>query len=143
MVGVTTVLNAAIVNLWEELGWSGFVQTRLMARHGVLRGSLLTAPAFFAIHWPLVFQEHGLRHTSIGYALMYFAVLGLLAPVFRYLLGMILVDTKGSIVAVGLLHGSLNAAGAMPVVPHAWQHVPAVAILAVAVAAERRPRRQV
>src|SRR4051794_6434298 len=111
-----------------------------MDRHGLLAGSLLTAPAFFAIHWPLVFQEHGLRDTSIRYALMYFVVLGLLAPVFRYLLGMILVDTKGSIVAVGILHGSLNAAGAMPVVPHAWQHVPAVAVLALAVAVARRRR---
>jgi uncharacterized protein len=134
---VTTVVNALAVNLWEELGWAGFAQTRLIARHGLLRGSLLTAPWFFVIHVPLVFQEHGLRHTTIRDAALYFLVLGLLAPVFRYLVGMILVDTNGSVLAVGLLHGSLNAAGAMSVVPHAWQQIPAILLLTIIVMAVR------
>jgi membrane protease YdiL (CAAX protease family) len=130
---VTTAVNTLAVNLWEELGWAGFVQARLMARHGLLRGSLLTAPWFFLIHWPLVFQEHGLRHTTIRDAVLYFLVLGLLAPVFRYLIGMLLVDTNGSVLAAGLLHGSLNAAGAMSVVGHAWQHLPALVLLTILV----------
>lgn len=108
-----------------------------MERHGLLAGSLLTAPAFYAIHWPLVFEEHGLRHTSIGYAVGYFTILGALAPAFRYLIGMVLYQTRGSVLAAGLLHGSLNAAGAMAVVPNAWQHIPAVVILLTILAAAR------
>ena len=114
---LATLVNTVVVNLWEELGWTGFVQQRLMSRHGVLLGSVLTAPAFAAIHWPLVFEEHGIRHTSWAYGLAYVGVLMLLAPFFRYLVGMIFTDTGGSTLAAGLVHGSLNAAGAMSVVP--------------------------
>jgi membrane protease YdiL (CAAX protease family) len=137
-----TLVNTLVVNLWEEVGWTGFVQQRLMARFGVLRGSVLTAPAFAAIHWPLVFQEHGIRHTSARYALTYLATLLLLAPFFRYLVGMIFVDSGGSTLAAGLVHGSLNAAGAMAVVPDAWQHVPAVIALTLLLAVGRAARRR-
>ena len=37
------VLGAVTGNLWEETVWGAFVQGRLMARHGLLVGSLLTA----------------------------------------------------------------------------------------------------
>ena len=40
----TLVFGALILNVWEELAWGGLAQTRLMARHGLLVGSLLTAP---------------------------------------------------------------------------------------------------
>jgi hypothetical protein len=85
----------------------------------------------------LVFEEHGLRHTSIGYAVGYFAILGALAPAFRYLIGVVLYQTRESVLAAGLLHGSLNAAGAMTVMPNAWQHIPAVVILLAILAAAR------
>ena len=113
-----------------------------MARHGLLVGSLLTAPAFAAIHWPLVFEEHGIHHTSWAYVLAYLGVLILLAPFFRYLIGMIFTDTGGSTLSAGLVHGSLNAAGAMSVVPHAWQHVPAVVALTLLLAGSRAVARR-
>lgn len=50
---------------------------------------------------------------------------------------MVLYQTRGSVQAAGLLHGSLNAAGAMAVVPNAWQHIPAVVILLTILAAAR------
>jgi len=139
---LATIVNTVVVNVWEELGWTGFVQQRLMARHGLLVGSLLTAPAFAAIHWPLVFEEHGIHHTSWAYVLAYLGVLILLAPFFRYLIGMIFTDTGGSTLSAGLVHGSLNAAGAMSVVPHAWQHVPAVVALTLLLAGSRAVARR-
>src|SRR3712207_7670647 len=48
-------------SLLEEMSWTGFVQTRLMARHGLLRGALLTAIPVFVIHLPLSRSE---EHTS-------------------------------------------------------------------------------
>ena len=42
-------------NLAEEMAWGGFVQTRLMDRHGLLVGSLLTAIPFALVHLPLHF----------------------------------------------------------------------------------------
>ena len=39
----TLVFGALVLNLWEETAWGGFAQSRLMARHGLLVGALLTA----------------------------------------------------------------------------------------------------
>ena len=49
---MTLIFGALVGNLWEETAWSGFVQSRLMARRGVLAGSLLTAVPFLLIHLP-------------------------------------------------------------------------------------------
>src|SRR5262249_47002124 len=38
------LLGALLFNIPEEIGWSGFVQSRLMHRYGLLGGSLRTAP---------------------------------------------------------------------------------------------------
>ena len=53
-------VGAVTGNLWEETVWGGFVQGRLMARHGLLVGSLLTAVPFFLIHLPLAFENQRL-----------------------------------------------------------------------------------
>jgi uncharacterized protein len=46
------VLALVTVQFFEELGWAGFVQHRLQARHGALRASLLVALAFAFLHLP-------------------------------------------------------------------------------------------
>ena len=92
-------LGAVTGNLWEETVWGGFVQTRLMARHGLLVGSLLTAVPFFLIHLPLAFENHGWAGTSWRDAAITWGVLLVAAPFMRYLIGMLLVDTGGSTLA--------------------------------------------
>jgi uncharacterized protein len=47
------VLLLISANLLEQTTWTGFVQTKLMAQHGLLRGAMLTAVPIFAIHLPL------------------------------------------------------------------------------------------
>jgi hypothetical protein len=42
------------------------------------------------------------------------AILLVSAPFFRYLIGTVLIDTSGSLLAAGLLHASFNASGALP-----------------------------
>ena len=130
---ITLVFGTLLGNLWEEIAWAGFAQTRLTERHGVLRGALLTAVPFALIHLPLAYEEHGLHGTSLGDAAVTWAVLILSAPFFRYLLGVTLAATGGSVLAVALLHASFNASGALASV-HGWW--PAyVAMLAAAVLA--------
>ena len=46
------LLALVTVQFFEELGWSGFVQHRLQARHGPLKASLLVALAFAFLHLP-------------------------------------------------------------------------------------------
>jgi len=136
----TFVFGLLLANLWEETGWGGFVQSRLMARHGLLVGSLLTAVPLFVIHIPLIFAEHGWRGTTWAQAGLDLGLLALAAPFFRYLLGTQLVDTGGSILAIGLLHASFNAAGQMSAVHGGWQYVPAMVLLTLIVIAYRRWR---
>ncbi len=133
-------VGAITANLWEETVWGGFVQGRLMARHGLLVGSLLTAVPVFLIHLPLAFENSGWQGTTWRDAFITWGVLGVAAPFQRYLIGTLLVDTGGSTLAAGLMHASINAAGAMVIVPGGWQLVPALALLTLAVAGYRRLR---
>jgi uncharacterized protein len=132
------VFGALLLNLAEELGWTGFVQARLMDRHGLLAGSLLTAIPFAVLHLPLAF-EPGWTWSSAGLEL---AAIVALAPFVRYLLGALYLDT-GSLLAVGVMHASYNAAGQLGAVDGGWQFLPALALLTLAVAAARRWAPQV
>lgn len=133
----TLVFGALILNIWEELAWGGFAQTRLMARHGLLVGSLLTAPLFVAIHVPLLFAS-GWTWSDVAVGA---AVLVVAAPFYRYLLGLHLLDTGGSILAIGVQHAAWNAAGNIDGVNGEWQAIAAVALLTVLMAVARTRRR--
>ncbi len=130
-------VGAITGNLLEETVWGGFVQGRLMARGGLLLGSLLTAVPFFLIHLPLAFEEHGWRATTGRDVLITWGVLLVAAPFQRYLIGTLLVDTGGSTLAAGLMHASINAAGAMAVIPGGWQNIPALVALTLGIVAFR------
>ena len=137
---LTLVLLLVTANLLEEMAWTGFVQTRLMAQHGLLRGALLTAVPVFAIHVPLSYETNGLYDTRWEDALLNWGLLLVALPAFRYLAGVLMLETNGSVLAVGVLHASFNASGGMDVVPDGWQYVPAVLVLTVLVAAYRALR---
>jgi membrane protease YdiL (CAAX protease family) len=137
---VILVLIAVTGSLCEETAWTGFVQRRLVNRRGLLVGSMLTAIPFGLIHLPLAFEADGWAHTSMSEAFVNWAfVLGAL-PFLRYVAGVLLVDTRGSVLAVALLHASFNAAGAMSVIPAGWQQVPALVLLTVCVVVHRVAR---
>jgi membrane protease YdiL (CAAX protease family) len=133
----TLIFGALTINIWEETAWAGFAQTRLMARHGLLVGSLVTAVFFAAIHVPLQFEgNRRWSEIAVDCALLFAAT-----PVYRYLLGMHLLDTRGSILAAGIQHASWNAAQNLNVVEGGdweWQTLAAVALLAALVAIGRR-----
>jgi membrane protease YdiL (CAAX protease family) len=131
------VFGALLGNVWEETAWAGFVQQRLMSRRGLLIGSLLTAIPFALIHLPLAFEERGLKGTTWGQAAATWAFLLGTAPFVRYLVGMLLVDTGGSLLAVGLLHGSWNASSQLAAADGGWQFIPAVIVLTLLVAGHR------
>jgi membrane protease YdiL (CAAX protease family) len=121
-------------NMAEEAAWSGFVQSRLMKRHGLVFGSLLTAVPFSLIHLPLAFDERGLRATPWTDVALTWGVLVVVAPVLRLLIGRLLADTTGSLLAVGFLHAAFNASGRLSVLDGGWwQNVVAVSILTLLV----------
>jgi membrane protease YdiL (CAAX protease family) len=131
----TFVSGALAVNLAEETAWSGFVQTRLAARHGLLRGALLTAPLFAAMHLPLQFAPGW----TWGGVVSGTVALLVLAPFFRYFMGDLLASTGGSLLATGVAHASFNAANELGLVGN-WQALPALAVLVGILAVVRRVR---
>jgi membrane protease YdiL (CAAX protease family) len=137
---VGLVVGAVGTNVWEELAWSGFVQTRLTARRGLFLGAALTAPLFAAVHLP-EYVATGAGPTQL---LVMVATLLAMSVIFRYLIGMVLVDTAGSILAVGLLHASFNASGSLSAVHGAWQPLVALVPLVLGMFAYRaiRDRRR-
>ncbi len=132
----TLVFGALVANLWEETAWGGFVQTRLMARHGLLVGSLLTAPLFAAMHVPLQLGG-GASWSESAFGIL---VVFVTAPFYRYLLGMHLMDTGGSILVIAVQHAAWNASGNLEAVEGEWQVVVAVLLLTFLVAAWRQAR---
>jgi membrane protease YdiL (CAAX protease family) len=129
----TFVYGALEVNIAEEGAWSGFVQSRLTDRHGILGGALRTTPLFVVMHLPLQFAA-GWTSASVVVGVV---VLAAMAPFFRYLLGETLHATGGSLLAVGILHATFNASGQLGF-PGGWQVLPALTVLAVAVGLIRR-----
>ena len=137
---LTLLVVLITANLLEEMAWTGFVQTKLMAQHGLLRGALLTAVPVFAIHLPLSYETNGLYDTRWEDAMLNWGLLLVGLLFFRYLAGVLMLETNGSVLAVGVLHASFNASGGMDVTPGGWQYVPAVILLTVLVAAYRALR---
>jgi membrane protease YdiL (CAAX protease family) len=138
---LTLIFGALLGNVWEETAWAGFAQSRLTERRGLLRGSVLTAIPFALIHLPLAFEEHGLRGTSGRDLAITWTVLILSAPVLRYLCGVTLAGTGGSVLAVAILHASFNASGALTSV-HGWwpSYVAMLVLVALVVVVRRRPQ---
>jgi uncharacterized protein len=60
--GVVAVLAGVFFVPGTPRSW--IMQSRLMARRGLLIGSLLTAIPFFVIHIPLAFAAHGPKGTT-------------------------------------------------------------------------------
>ncbi len=55
----TFISGLLLINLWEETAWSGFMQSRMMERHGLLVASLLTALPVAVYRVPLSFEGIG------------------------------------------------------------------------------------
>lgn len=134
----TLLIGALLGNIWEELAWTGVVQRRLMDRHGLLGGSLLTAIPFALIHLPMVFGA-GFA-VPLEQVLLFWGVLLVTAPFLRYLIGMTYAGTGGSLLLVGLLHASFNASGSLPAFVGFGQQIAALVVLLAVVAGYRAVR---
>jgi membrane protease YdiL (CAAX protease family) len=130
------VIGVVLVNLAEELGWTGFFQSRAMLRWGAVGGSLVTAVFFTLIHLPLA--AAGVE--ELGEAVRNVLVVGAVAVGLRLLVGRLHTWTGGSILAVGVLHSSFNATETLLDPAYDWVRIVTVVALAVvAVAVTGRP----
>jgi membrane protease YdiL (CAAX protease family) len=103
------VSSAIVINIWEELAWTGFVQRRLMARWGLFGGSTVTALLFALIHAPLAFAGAGDGDDVLmGFAILISTGIGL-----RLLIAAVDAWSVGSLLVIGLLHGAFNASASL------------------------------
>ncbi|HJV12677.1 MAG TPA: type II CAAX endopeptidase family protein [Propionibacteriaceae bacterium] len=103
------LLALVTVQLFEELGWTGFVQHRLQARHGALKASLLVALAFAFLHLPTYLSapisgQSALRDLSVMLIVIPFAVC------FRILITFSYNRTRFSVLIAAITHASFNEA---------------------------------
>ena len=96
--------GALIINIWEEMAWTGFVQRRAMARWGLVGGSMATAVLFAGIHLPLAFLgAGGIRDVLVRVGILLASGIGL-----RLIIAGLDSWTGRSLLTVGLLHASFN-----------------------------------
>lgn len=133
---VALLVGGITTNLWEEVAWAGFVQSRLTARHGLIIGALATAPLFFGQHLPLVLASGN----GPVMMLVVSVAVTVLAVFFRYVIGATLIDTGGSLLIVGILHASSDAAGAA--FGNSWQQMLAAVPVALLILAYRAIRQR-
>ena len=93
-----------MVNLWEESAWAGFLQSRLGQRHNLFVAALITAVPFAFAHWPLAFLGE-VTVASVAVGLAAYLALGV---IFRPMIGVFLQGTRGSVLAVAVLHSRLQ-----------------------------------
>jgi membrane protease YdiL (CAAX protease family) len=95
----------ALIQLFEEAGWTGFMQHTLQDRHGPLLASILVVPAFALFHLPLDLIET----PQILIVLVQVAVQAV-ASIFLRVVIMWLYNSSGrSVLIVALFHSAFNS----------------------------------
>ena len=98
------LVNLVLINIIEETGWAGLVQTRLQRNHGLVVAAALTAVPFALVHMPL----HFIGDFSLDSLTTALVTLLIVCVIVRILLGGVLSGTGGSIFAVALTHTMFN-----------------------------------
>lgn len=106
-VSVAFLSSLLIINIWEEMAWTGFAQRRAMARWGLVRGSLVIALLFAGIHLPLAFDGADTPgDVVVGLGILVGTGVGL-----RLLIAALHAWSGRSLLAVAVLHASFNVTG--------------------------------
>jgi len=111
-----------LVNFWEELGWTGFMQHTLQERHGPLLASVVVAPFFALIHLPAFFVAGWINEepTPLGRfpsVLITVGIMAVFAVFLRVLIMWLYNGTGSSVLLVGLFHASYNMTNGQTITP--------------------------
>ncbi len=99
------IIGALIINIWEEMAWTGFFQRRAASRWGVVGGSLVTSVAFAGLHLPLTLAgAHSPSDVATNVLYLFGVAIGV-----RLLIARVDVWSGRCLLVVGLLHSSFNA----------------------------------
>jgi len=138
---IASVMTGAVGGFGEELGWRGLLQPELEARHGVVRGTVLTGLVWAYWHLPANLAGfNDAQHPVVGsLAVFPLLVVGLAVGLAW------LTRRSGSVWPAALAHGANNTIGAgLLVNPSGWSAdtvtglVATLLVVALVVALERR-----
>lgn len=136
---VALVAGAVIINIWEEMAWTGFVQRRSMARWGLVGGSLVTAALFALIHLPLAFDGA----SDAGDVLQGVGILVGTGIGLRLLIAGLDSWSGRSLLTVGILHASFNTTADVIDPDYDWIRLTTTVLLGLAaLAVVVRSRRE-
>lgn len=94
------------IQIFEEAGWTGFMQHTLQERRGPLVASILVAPAFVVQHLPILLMDAGVGLTS----LIIVGALVIVAVFFRVVVMWLYNGSGRSVLVVALFHSAYNSA---------------------------------
>jgi membrane protease YdiL (CAAX protease family) len=94
------------IQLFEEAGWTGFMQHTLQERRGPLAASVLVAPAFVLQHLPILLMDAGIGLAS----LIVVGALMVVAVLFRVVVMWLYNGSGRSVLVVALFHSAYNSA---------------------------------
>jgi membrane protease YdiL (CAAX protease family) len=116
------VLPFLHTNLWEELGWTGYLQSTLQEQRGPLLASVIVAPFFALFHLPSLFvsgwiMDEAYSLTQFPSALVQVGFLMVFAVFVRVLIMWLYNGSGRSILIVGLFHAALNVITGQKMMP--------------------------
>ena len=100
------LLPFVFIQVFEEAGWTGFMQHTLQERRGPLVASLLVAPAFVMQHLPIILMDAGLGLGSV----IVVGALVIVAVFFRVVVMWLYNGSGRSVLIVALFHSAYNSA---------------------------------
>ena len=111
-----------LVNLWEELGWTGFLQHTLQERHGPVLASVVVAPAFALIHLPGFFAAGFINDeptplSQFPAVLVQVGVMAVFATFLRALILWLYNGSGRSVLIVALFHSAFNMTNGQKLTP--------------------------
>ena len=113
------VVGAIVINIWEEMAWTGFFQRRAASRWGAVGGALVTSVFFTAIHVPLAFAgADGSREIASNLILVAGVATGV-----RLLVARVDPWCGRSLLTIGVLHSSFNASETLLDADHFWVRI--------------------
>jgi uncharacterized protein len=102
------LFRVVVLNLFEEIGWMGFLQDRLQESYGPLKGSVLVTIPFALWHLPSWMLELGFTIAQLHLALVVTVLFGISHLTARVFMMWLYNNAKRSVLLVTLFHATFN-----------------------------------
>lgn len=111
-----------LINLPEEIAWTGFLQATWQRRYGPVWASIMVAPLFALIHLPAYFVAGWISDERISLdqyptLLIQIGLTIVFSLFFRLLIMWLYNHTGGSLLIVGLFHSAFNMSSGQQITP--------------------------